>query len=127
MPGLGFYKGYGSGEALIPVADALCFEYFIKPTLLARAGDPKHGGVLVHNIGTMTARDVAYRFRAGDVVQEGVIDALAADRVIQVFPDASVFGEGAKVGFRIEASESYSDVSDEVEVHARVPEEAEES
>jgi hypothetical protein len=122
MPGLGFYKAYGSGEALVGAADALCFTYFVKPTLLAKRGEGKAGFVLLENIGAMTAKDIAYTFAlADDVIQEGRIDALEPDSVVQVFPDRERFEDGADVHFRIAPSGGYSDVSEPVKVTVQPP------
>ncbi len=121
MPGLGFYKGYGSGEALIEVADDLCYEYFIKPTLLAERGPRKHGRVLIRNIGALTAHDIAYRFSEGENVEKGGIRRLQPARTVEVKPDHKRFEPGTKVEFVIEPAQAYSDVSEPVEVIVREP------
>jgi hypothetical protein len=116
MPGLGFYKAYGSGRELVSVADALCFKYFVGPTLLAVKDRRRDGGVLVRNIGAMNANDVRFTFSAGPVVQVGRIDRLAADEVCVVFPDPAEFAGVEAAVYQIQPSTEYSDVSERIEV-----------
>ena len=115
MPGLGFYKAYGTGEALVPVADRLCYEYFIKPTILAEASEGPAGRVLLHNIGALAARDVDAVFESGEgasakVVQAVRIELIMPDAVAEVRLDTSRSGSGACT-FRVAPSQAYSCVS----------------
>lgn len=118
MPGLGFYKAYGTGAALVPVADALCFKYFIQPTLFAERDRQRKGRVLVRNIGATPARDVAVSIRAGKTIKKQCIAGLDPDMVAEVVVDASKFASDC-VTFQVEPAAHYSCVSDALEIPLR--------
>ena len=115
MPGLGFYKAYGTGAALVSVADRLCYEYFIKPTILAEPCGRAHGRILVRNIGAQPASDVEvvfekYQRRSLQTAQTDRIARLEPDAIAEVRLDANRFGNGRYV-FRVKRSQAYSCVS----------------
>ncbi len=116
MPGLGFYKAYGTGAALVPVADELCFKYFVMPTILTWVDSRIATRVLVRNIGATPARDVDVEFCTGPeatpkVVQSHRIDRLVPDAVAEVRLDPAHAGK-QDVFFRVKPSSHYSCVSD---------------
>jgi hypothetical protein len=115
MPGLGFYKAYGSGAALAPVTDRLCYEYFIKPTILAEPDPRADGRVRLRNIGALPGSGIEVVFEKYDrtslrAVQTDRIGRLEPDAVAEVRLDAARSGEGCFV-FRVKPSRAYSCVS----------------
>lgn len=123
MPGLGFYKAYGTGAALVPVADRLCYEYFIKPTILAERCPRKPGRVLLRNIGSLPASDVEtvfekYQRGSSKAVQSDQVEHLKPDEVADVRLDTNRHGEGWFI-FRVKSSEAYSVVSPALTIEVR--------
>jgi len=115
MPGLGFYKAYGTGAALAPLADRLCHEYFIKPTILAEPCPRADGRVLLRNIGALPGSNIEVIFER---YQRGSLEAVETDRIARLEPDAVAevrldterFGKGIAI-FRVKPSGTYSCVS----------------
>ncbi len=115
MPGLGFYKAYGTGKALAPVADRLCYEYFIKPTILAEPCPRAEGRVLLRNIGALPGSGIdvvfeKYERRSLKVIQTDRIERIEPDAVADVRLDTDRSGKG-RFTFRVKPSEAYSCVS----------------
>lgn len=115
MPGLGFYKAYGTGAALASVADQLCYEYFIKPTILAEPCPRADGRVLLRNIGALPGSGIDVTFEKYErtslkVIQTDRIERLEPDAVADVRLDTDRSGKG-RFTFRVKPSKAYSCVS----------------
>ncbi|MCP4640777.1 MAG: hypothetical protein GY851_10105 [bacterium] len=75
LPGVAFYKAYGAGAALAPLADELFERYFLGPVLRVVVERKIPDQVVVCNIGQTTATDV-------ELELVGLPDGVTADKKV---------------------------------------------